>query len=885
MDMDRLLPKVYDPKTVEEKWYRFWLEYDYFHAEVDAKAKPYALVIPPPNVTGKLHLGHALNNTLQDILVRYHRMKGENAMWIPGTDHAGIATQVKVEEELAKEGTNRQEIGREKFLERVWQWKEEYGGTIIRQLKKLGSSCDWSRERFTMDEGCSRAVREVFIRLYEKGLIYRGSYLINWCPKCATTLSDIEVEHQDQAGRLWHLRYPLAEGEGYIEVATTRPETMLGDTAVAVHPADERYRRLVGKKVILPIVNREIPIVADEMVDPEFGTGAVKVTPAHDINDFEVGLRHNLPQITVVGFDARMTEAAGKYAGLDRDDCRKKLLADLEAGGYLVGEEPLSHAVGTCYRCETVIEPLISKQWFVKMKPLAAPAIKAVQDGRIRFVPERFTKIYLNWMENIRDWCISRQLWWGHRIPIWYCQDCGAEIAAREEPEACPKCGQTSLEQDPDVLDTWFSSALWPFSTMGWPEETAELKHFYPTAVLVTARDIIFFWVARMIFMGLEFMEEIPFHEVLIHGLVLDKDGKKMSKSRPETNIDPLDVIEKYGADTLRFTLATGTTLGQDQRFQMEKIDGIRNFSNKIWNAARFVLMNLEDYPEKVEERVDPSALSLADRYILSRLQRVTAEAEGMLNRYDLGGFANLLYEFIWSEFCDWYIEMAKPALRLEGEAKQRTQTVLVTVLRQIMVLLHPYMPFITEEIWQTLPHQGETLMCAPWPTPDQRFIDEQAEAEMGLIMNITRAIRNIRAEAGVDPGRKVEAIFLTPPAKQSILTANQLYLQTLAGLSKMEVRDSDTVKPAKAMTAVVEGVEIYLPLAGMVDLELELKRLQKEQATLETERRRLSGKLANEQFVAKAPPAVVEKERKKLATLEIDYAKIKARLAELSQD
>ena len=881
--MTQLLPKTYDPGMVEGKWYRFWLEHNYFHAEVDLAQQPYAVVIPPPNVTGKLHLGHALNNTLQDILVRYHRMKGDNVMWIPGTDHAGIATQVKVEEELAKEGTNRHEVGREKFLERVWQWKHEYGGTIIHQLKELGSSCDWQRERFTMDEGCSRAVREVFIRLYEKGLIYRGSYLINWCPKCATTLSDVEVEHEDQNSRLWHLRYPLVKGEGYIQVATTRPETMLGDTAVAVHPDDERYRHLVGEKVILPLVNREIPIIADTMVDPEFGTGAVKITPAHDINDFETGLRHDLPQITVVGFDGRMTAAAGKFAGLTRDECRKQVLTELKASGYLALEEPLSHAVGTCYRCSTVIEPLISKQWFVKMKPLAEPAIKAVQDGEIRFVPERFTKIYLNWMENIRDWCISRQLWWGHRIPIWYCQDCGAEIAAREEPKVCTKCGHANLEQDPDVLDTWFSSALWPFSTMGWPDETPELKHFYPTAVLVTARDIIFFWVARMVFMGLEFMAEKPFHEVLIHGLVLDQYGKKMSKSRPETNIDPLDVIEKYGADTLRFTLATGTTLGQDQRFQMEKIDGVRNFSNKIWNAARFVLMNLEDYPE-VEEELDLSTLSLADRYILSRLQRLTAEAEGMIKRYDLGGFANQLYDVIWSEFCDWYIEMAKPALRLEGAARRTTQTVLVIVFRQLMTLLHPYMPFITEEIWQALPHRGETLMLAAWPLPDAQLVNEKAEAEMGLIMNLTRAIRNIRAEAGVDPGRKVEAIFLAAADQRNILAENSLYLQTLAGLSKMDVQDSDAAKPGKAMTAVVEGVEIYLPLAGMVDLELELKRLQKEQVTLEEERNRLTGKLANEQFVAKAPPAVVEKERKKLAALETDYAKVCARLAELAE-
>lgn len=881
--MNQQLSKAYDPQAVEEKWYRYWLERNYFHAEVDQGKKPFALVIPPPNVTGKLHLGHALNNTLQDILVRYHRMKGDNAMWIPGTDHAGIATQVKVEAELAKEGKSRYDLGREPFLDRVWDWKKEYGGTIVRQLKKIGSSCDWERERFTMDEGCSQAVREVFIRLYEKGLIYRGSYLVNWCPKCATTISDIEVEHEEQEGRLWHIRYPLAEGNGYIQVATTRPETMLGDTAVAVHPEDDRYRSLVGKKVILPLVNREIPIVADEMVDRDFGTGAVKVTPAHDINDFEVGLRHHLSQITVVGFDAKMTSEAGKYAGLDRYECRKQLLVDLQTGGYLVGEETLQHAVGTCYRCDTVIEPLISKQWFVKMKPLAEPAIKAVQEGEIRFVPERFTKTYLNWMENIRDWCISRQLWWGHRIPVWYCQECQAEFTAYEEPTVCPQCGSGRIEQDPDVLDTWFSSALWPFSTMGWPEQTEELKHFYPTAVLVTARDIIFFWVARMIFMGLEFMGEKPFHEVLIHGLVLDKDGKKMSKSRPETNIDPLDVIEKYGTDTLRFTLATGTALGQDQRFQMEKIDGIRNFSNKIWNAARFVLMNLEDYHGQQEEKLDQAAFTLADRYILSRLQRVTREAGAMIERYDVGGSANLLYEFIWNEFCDWYIEMAKPLLKNEGEKRQTTQVVLVKVLRQIMLLIHPYMPFITEEIWQSLPHQGETIMLASWPTADEGLIDPQAEAEIGLIMNLTRAIRNIRAEAGVDPGRKIEVVFLADEDKLRILDENHVYLETLSALSKMESRAVGAEKPGKAMTAVVEGVEIYLPLTGMVDLELEIKRLQKEIVGLEEERKRLMAKLANQQFVMKAPPVVVEKERKKLADLEVNYEKIKSRLTDLS--
>ena len=888
--MGQQVAKVYNPQEVEEKWYAYWTEHKYFRAKVDQDKPPYCIVIPPPNVTGKLHLGHALNNTLQDILVRYHRMKGDDTLWVPGMDHAGIATQVKVEEELAKQGLSKYDLSREEFLERVWAWKEEYGGAIIKQLKKLGASCDWDRERFTMDEGCSRAVREVFVRLYKKGLIYRGSYLINWCPKCATTISDIEVEHEEREGRLWHIRYPLADGGGYVQVATTRPETMLGDTAVAVHPDDERYKDLVGKKVILPLMNREIPIVADEMVDQQFGTGAVKVTPAHDINDFEVGMRHNLPQITVIGFAAEMTEAAGAYAGLDRYECRKKILEDLKAGGYLVGEEVHHHAVGACYRCDTVIEPLISKQWFVRMQPLAAPAIKAVKDGEIRFVPERFTKIYLNWLENIRDWCISRQLWWGHRIPVWYCQACGEEIAEVTEPEVCPKCGSKDLEQDPDVLDTWFSSALWPFSTLGWPEQTAELKHFYPTSVLVTARDIIFFWVARMIFMGLEFMQEPPFREVLIHGLVLDKYGKKMSKSRPETNIDPLEVIEKYGTDTLRFTLATGTTLGQDQRFQMEKIEGVRNFANKIWNAARFILMNLEDYaaPDYSEEassaeiKREKANLALPERYILSRLQKITTEIGEMINRYDLGGAANLLYDFIWSEFCDWYIELAKTNLKAEGRARRLTQEVLAHTFRRILQLLHPYMPFITEEIWQTLPHEGETLMLTPWPFADSDLQDESAEEEMNMLMGIVKAIRNIRAEVGVDPGRKVEAIFLATEEKARVIRENQVYLENLAGLNKSALQPEKSEKPGKAMTAVVSGVEIFLPLAGMVDLDLEKQRLEKELAGLAAERKRLTGKLENKQFVAKAPPAVVEKERAKLAEVEINYEKIKARLEDL---
>lgn len=878
--MYRQLPKVYKPQEVETKWYDYWLKKGFFHAEVEKGKKPFCIVIPPPNVTGKLHLGHALNNTLQDILTRYHRMKGDNTLWLPGTDHAGIATQVRVEEELAKEGLSRHELGREEFLKRVWAWKEEYGGTIIRQLKRLGASCDWQRERFTMDEGCSRAVKEVFLRLYQKGLIYRGSYLVNWCPQCATTLSDIEVEHEEREGRLWHIRYPLAEGDGYIQVATTRPETMLGDTAVAVHPDDERYRELVGKKAILPLMNREIPIIADPMVDREFGTGAVKITPAHDLNDFELGLRHNLPQVTVIGFDARMTAEAGKYAGLDRYEARKKVLEDLAAEGLLAGEEVHHHALGTCYRCDTVVEPLISKQWFVRMKPLAEPAAQVVREGKIRFVPERFAKIYLNWVDNIRDWCISRQLWWGHRIPVWYCLDCGTEIAAAEAPGTCPDCGSKRMEQDPDVLDTWFSSALWPFSTLGWPEKTPELEHFYPTSVLVTARDIIFFWVARMVFMGLEFMEEIPFADVLMHGLVLDKDGKKMSKSRPETIVDPQDVIDEYGADILRFTLATGTALGQDQRFQMERVEGARNFANKIWNAARFLGMNLDDYEEAKGEEED--GFTLPDQYILSRLQRVTAEAGEMIDRYDLGGAANLLYDFIWSEYCDWYIEAAKPQLKAGGAVRRRTQQVLVKVFRQIMVLLHPFMPFITEEIWQALPHEGESVMVAPWPEPDEKLINPEAEEKMGLLMEVTRAIRNIRAESRVEPGRKVEAILLAGPEEKEILEENRLYLEVLAGLGQLAILPEGSAKPEQAVSAVVTGVEVYLPLAGLVDLEKEKERLEKELAELEKEKERLEKKLANTQFLAKAPEAVVAKEKEKLAAVEEKYAKVSARLAEL---
>ncbi|HHY61018.1 MAG TPA: valine--tRNA ligase, partial [Clostridia bacterium] len=726
------LAKTYSPKEVEAKWYRYWEENGYFHQDVDPDREAFSIVMPPPNVTGSLHMGHALDNTLQDILTRWRRMQGYNTLWLPGTDHAGIATQVRVEEEIAKEGLSKYDLGREKFLERVWDWKHTYGNRITQQLRTLGASCDWQRERFTLDEGCSRAVREVFKRLYDKGLIYRGDYIINWCPKCQTTISDIEVEHHETQGHLWHIKYPLAGEDGYVVVATTRPETMLGDTAVAVHPEDERYRHFIGKTVILPLVNREIPVIADEYVDPEFGTGVVKITPSHDPNDFEVALRHNLPGLTVMDKQGRMNENAGPYQGLDRYECRKKIVADLEAQGFLLKVEEHQHAVGQCYRCDTVIEPMVSKQWFVKMKPLAEPAMRAVEEGRIRFVPERFTKIYLGWLENIRDWCISRQLWWGHRIPVWYCRDCEAEICALQEPEVCPKCGSKHLEQDPDVLDTWFSSALWPFSTMGWPEQTEDLKKFYPTSVLVTGRDIIFFWVARMIFMGLEFMQDVPFREVFIHGLVLDAQGRKMSKSLGN-GIDPMEVIEQYGADTLRFMLITGNTPGNDLRFQYERLEGARNFCNKIWNASRFALMHLGD----MEPGAPKERLELADRWILSRLNHTVRQVTNYLERYELGEAARELYDFIWSEFCDWYIELVKPRLygKVTPESRATAQQVLWYTLSEILRLLHPFMPFISEEIWQHLPHREGSLMLEKWPEYREELQDSAAEKQMSLIM------------------------------------------------------------------------------------------------------------------------------------------------------
>ncbi|MGI6451331.1 MAG: valine--tRNA ligase [Desulfitobacteriia bacterium] len=881
MTQEKQMAKVYDPSEVEEKWYKFWEENGFFTPKVEPGLKPFSIVMPPPNVTGSLHLGHAMDNTLQDILTRFKRMQGYNTLWVPGTDHAGIATQAKVEEQLAKEGTSKHELGREKFLERVWAWKEEYGGTITRQLRKLGASCDWSRERFTMDEGCSRAVREVFVKLYEKGLIYRGNYIVNWCSKCHTTISDIEVEHNEREGQLWHIRYPAKDGGEGVIVATTRPETMLGDVAVAVHPEDERYRELIGKTVILPLMDREIPIIADDYVEREFGTGAVKITPAHDVNDFEMGLRHNLEQINILNSDATINENGGKYQGLDRYEARKQVVKDLEALGYLVKVEPHTHALGECYRCSTVIEPRVSKQWFVKMKPLAEPAIKVVLDGLLEFVPERFARIYIGWLENIRDWCISRQLWWGHRIPVWYCQDCGAEICTLEDPTKCPKCGSTQLEQDPDVLDTWFSSALWPFSTLGWPEETAELKQFYPTSVLVTGRDIIFFWVARMIFMGLEFQKEVPFHEVMIHGLILDSQGRKMSKSLGN-GVDPIEVINQFGADTLRFMLITGNTPGNDLRFHFEKLEATRNFLNKIWNASRFVLMNLEDFTAKPRGELQP-----ADKWILSRYEDTAQKVTAALERYDLGEAGRLLYEFIWNEYCDWYIELTKKRLynKEKPEERHTAQSVLMEVLEGTLRLLHPFMPFLTEEIWQHLPVEGESIMLSSWPEVNG-YRDEQAEKDMLVLMDVIRAVRNIRAEVNVAPGRKADLLLVAPQEKTALVLEKGLEdIKQLASGEKITILAKMDKKPPQSASAVLDEVTVYLPLKGLLDLDKEIAKIRKEINTALQEQKRLEGKLNNPGFISKAPVEVVAKEKEKLEALLSRLQSLKIRLSDLSED
>lgn len=875
------IPSTYDPRLVEDKWYSHWEESGYFHTEVNAEQEPFCIVMPPPNVTGQLHMGHALDNTLQDILTRWKRMQGYNALWLPGTDHAGIATQAKVEEQLSKEGTSRYSLGREEFLKRVWAWKEQYGSRITTQLRRLGASCDWQRERFTMDEGCSAAVQEVFVKLYQRGLIYRGYYITNWCPKCQTTISDIEVEHLDRPGHLYHLKYSLKDGSGNVVVATTRPETMLGDVAVAVHPGDERYQGMVGKILILPLVGREMPVIADEYVDPAFGTGAVKITPAHDPNDFEVGVRHNLPQIKVIDKVGKMSaEAGSRYKGLDRYECRKKIVRDLEAGGYLIKTEDHAHAVGHCYRCSTVIEPSLSRQWFVKMKPLAEPAIQAAKEGHVRFIPERFSKTYLNWMENIRDWCISRQLWWGHRIPVWYCQDCDELIVSKKPVTRCTKCGGSKLEQDPDVLDTWFSSALWPFSTLGWPKQTIDLAYYYPTSVLVTGRDIIFFWVARMIFSGLAFMNDVPFRDVFIHGLVLDALGRKMSKSLGN-GVDPIDVIESHGADSLRFMLVTGNTPGNDLRFHFERLEGARNFANKLWNASRFALMNLEDFDPEGR----PGESALADRWIISRYQTTIAEVTRFLEAYELGEAARVLYEFIWSEFCDWYIELAKPRLygKTSPEDRITAQHVLSSVLKGTLELLHPFMPFITEEIWQHLPVHGVTLMRAPWPTARKELVNLEAENEMGLLMEVTKAIRHIRSEMNVPPGRKAEVLLFAPEQTTfGILLKGKGYIQGLANADIKILLDLPEV-PEQAAHAVTRGVEVFVPLKGLIDVDKEVARLEKELSALEKDLARVQGKLSNQGFLGKAPADVVEKERAKEEELSGNHSAIRERLAILT--
>ena len=887
LEQENNIPKVYDPQSFEKKWYKFWEDNKLFHAEVDKSKKPYSMVIPPPNVTGQLHMGHALDNTLQDILIRFRRMQGYNAVWVPGCDHAGIATQAKVEAALREEGKTRYDLGREKFLERVWDWKEQYGNRIMSQLRSLGSSCDWDRQRFTMDEGCSAAVREVFVSLYEKGLIYQGTRITNWCPHCNTAISDIEVEHENEAGHLWHLRYQVEGEDRYVEIATTRPETMFGDTGVAVHPEDERYKDIVGKTLILPIVNRRIPLFADEYVDKEFGTGAVKVTPAHDPNDFEMGLRHNLEQIKVINNDGTMGEGAGKYNGMDRYECRKALVKELEELGVLVSVEDHEHAVGHCSRCHSTIEPLVSKQWFVKMESLAKPAMEAVQDGRIKFVPERFSKIYLQWLENIRDWCISRQLWWGHRIPAWYCDDCGETSVSRTDLMECPHCHSKHIHQDEDVLDTWFSSGLWPFETMGWPQETEELKHFYPTATLVTGYDIIFFWVARMVMMGLEFGKDIPFHHVFIHGLVRDSQGRKMSKSLGN-GIDPVEVIEKYGADTLRFMLITGNTPGNDMRFYWERVESARNFANKIWNASRYMLMNLEEGYDK-NFKPGKEDYTLADRWILSRYARTQRDVTENLDKFELGEAARMLYEFIWNEFCDWYIELTKARLydKENAQARNTALYVLRYVLEGTLRLLHPFMPFLTEEIWQKVPHDEalKSIMETEWPAGDAGCISDEIEADMTAIMETIKTVRNMRAEVGAAPSKKSELILsFTDESLRAVFTENQSYLDKLASSDPITILPAGAAKPENAMAGVVSGVEVFLPLKGLIDVEKETARLNKELEKLDKEISRLAKKLGNEGFLAKAPADVVAGEKEKLAGYEEKKKSVESRMQDLAK-
>ncbi len=886
MSLPSPAPGAYDPHGLEAKWYARWLADGRFRADPTSDKPPYCIVIPPPNVTGSLHMGHALNNTLQDVLVRYKRMDGFETLWMPGTDHAGIATQNVVERMLAAEGTSREALGREAFLERVWRWKAESGGTILRQLHRLGASCDWERERFTMDEGLSVAVREIFCRLYDEGLIYRGDYITNWCTRCHTAISDLEVEHEEAEGRLWHLRYPLADGTGAVVVATTRPETMLGDTAVAVHPEDERYRGLVGKTLMLPLVGREIPVVADASVSAEFGTGAVKVTPSHDPNDFATGLRHDLPRVAVIGPDGRMTPAAGAYAGLDRGEARTRVVADLEAAGVLVKQEAHRHSVGHCYRCRTVIEPLVSRQWFVKIQPLADEALAAVRDGRTRILPEQWEKTYYHWMENIRDWCISRQIWWGHRIPAFTCTACGELTVARTDPDACPRCGAAALSQETDVLDTWFSSGLWPFSTLGWPEKTPELAKFYPTSCLVTGFDILFFWVARMMMLGLKGMGEVPFRDVYIHALVRDEHGQKMSKSKGNV-IDPLEIIDRYGADAFRFTLAALAAQGRDVRLSADRVEGYQRFANKIWNAARFAGMNLGDLDPAAPE-VPFAELAAQDRWVLTRLQATVEAVRAALDAYEFDKVAGSLYQFIWHEVCDWYLEMSKrPLLRTDAPTSRRgTQQTLVRVLDGVFRLLHPVMPFISEELWQGLPWpesfgpRAPSLVVAAFPRPAGMPVDEAARARIELVQAAVSAIRNVRGEMNVPPARRVVALVQGDGAAVAVLAAEAEAVSALAGLGSLEFLPADAPKPPQAALAVAPGLEIHLPLAGLIDLGEEARRLTKEIDKAEAEFARLAAKLANPQFTDKAPAAVVAKERARVAELTEALAKLRASLA-----
>ena len=875
--MSRELAKTYDPQEVEDRIYDFWLNGGYFHATVDPEKKPYTIVIPPPNITGQLHMGHAMDETLQDILIRWRRMQGYSALWLPGTDHASIATEAKIVEAMRQEGLTKEDLGREKFLERAWAWKEKYGGRIVEQLKKLGSSCDWERERFTMDEGCNKAVREVFVRLYNKGLIYRGERIINRCPHCKTSISDAEVEFAEKDGNFWHIRYPFKDGSGYLELATTRPETMLGDTAVAVHPDDPRYKDIVGKMLILPLVGREIPVIADTYVEQDFGTGVVKITPAHDPNDFEVGLRHNLEIINVMNDDGSINENGGKFAGMPGLEARKQIVKELEEQGFLVRIEPIKHNVGSCYRCHTVVEPRVSKQWLVKMEPLAKPAIECVRDGRVRFIPERMEKIYFNWMENIKDWCISRQLWWGHRIPAWYCEDCGETIVAMDAPHTCPKCGSEKLHQDEDTLDTWFSSALWPFSTLGWPDQTEDLKYFYPTDTLVTGYDIIFFWVARMIFSGMEHMGEPPFKTVFIHGLIRDAQGRKMSKSLGN-GIDPLEVIAQYGADALRFTLVTGNSPGNDLRFSQEKVEASRNFANKIWNASRFILMNIDgqDVPNQLPEK-----LALEDKWIVNQFNQVVKEVTDNLEHFEIGIAVQKLYDFLWDELCDWYIEIAKIRLQSsDEEAAQTARQVLVWVMTGTLQLLHPFMPYITEEIWQSLPHEGESIMVSKWPVYEEAHCFQQAASDMQSIMDVIRAVRNRRSEMNVPPSRKTHLYIAT--AAEKVFQEGAPIIERLAFANGVEIGPAFEIEGA--VNIVTSGAKAYIPMDELVDKKAELARLTKELESAQKQYATTQQKLSNEKFLSKAPENVVEGVRQNAAKLKEHIALIQSSIDALSK-